>query len=51
MVTDEQIKEALRLAQKSIRPAPRLRLGEDGVLHAVDEERDSHDEWRALNEE
>lgn len=50
MVTDEQIKEALRQWQKMLRPAPRLRLGEDGVLHAVDEERDTHDEWRELNE-
>ena len=62
MVSDEQIHEAVRLAMEAsqqyvqrhgpfARPAPALRLNQQGVLEVFDpfDEPDTHDEWRSMN--
>lgn len=64
MISDEQIHEAVRLAREASRqyqqqswvqrvlsPAPQLRLNALGQLEVAEGARDTHDEWRRLNDE
>ena len=56
MISDEQIRAALRQARMGWlegHPPPYLRVSPDGTVEIVHRqaEPDTHDEWRALNEE